>query len=211
MAGPYNLNPVAPRVGLTKDNPYRSLHRPILQQNQETREPSPSIFALPRGSSSDEEPDGQNVLNDESSDDSEFGRTKKKGKIEREKRPRTGTESSSANGEDSTKRELSAEPSNIRASTFTSGKWSGSRNGSQSSQKRKSVDVDDDDFPIAFSQSKKPRQSYGSTNKYRSSFTKPGSSKKESRKEGKKAGPAYKDVDVSAIQDRGKDPGALTF
>ena len=209
MAGPYAPRP---RPGMTRsNNPYGSLHGHRFQPPEKPRKLSPPIDAPPRASSSDEEPDGQNVLNDESSDDSEFGRTKKKGKLERENRPRTGTESSSANGEDSTKRELSAEPSNIRASTFTSGKWSGSRNGSQSSQKRKSVDVDDDDFPIAFSQSKKPRQSYGSTNKYRSSFTKPGSSKKESRKEGKQAGPAYKDVDVSAIQDRGKDPGALTF
>lgn len=204
MAGPYNLNPVAPRVGLTNHNKFASLHGHRTRQKQETREPSASIFALPRGSSSDEELDGQDVPNDRVSDEFEFGRTEKKGRFERKNGPRTGTDSSSADGEDSKKRELSAEPSNIRASNFTTGKWSGSRNGSQSSQKRKSVDVDDDDLSVAFSQSKKTRQSYGSTNRYRSSVTKPGSPKKEPHKEGKKAGPAYKDVNIRPLEDKGK-------
>ena len=203
MAGPYNLNPVAPRVGLTKYNKFASLH-PILQQKQETREPSPSIFALPRGCSSDEELDGQDVPNDGLSDDSEFGRTEKKGKFGRKNGLRTGTDSNSANGEDSKKREPSVEPSNIRASKFTSGSGSGSCNGSQSSQKRKSVDVEDDDISIAFSQTKKTRQSYGSTNKCRSSVTKPGSPKKGSHKESKKSGPAYKHVDIRPLEDQGK-------
>lgn len=198
MAGPYNLNPAALRVGMTNYNKYASLHGDTIKQNLETRESSPSIFALPRGSSSDEELDGQNVPNDESSDDSEFGRTRTKGKVEREKRPKTASDFSSANGEKIRKREPSVEPSNIRASKFTSG------NCSQSSQKRKSVDVDDDEVPIAFSQSKKPRQSYGSTNKHRSSATKPGSPKKEPHKEGKKAGPAYKDVNIRTLEDKGK-------
>lgn len=208
MAGPYNLNPVAPRVGLTNHNKYASLHGHKLQQ---TREPSPSIYALPRGSSSDEELDGQDVPNGGSSDDSEFGRTEKKGTIERKQMPRKGTDSSSAKGEDSKKREPSIEPSNIRASNFTSAKGPGSRNGSQSSQKRKSVDGDDDDLSIAFSQSKKSRQSYGGINKHRNSLTRPGSPKKGSHKESKKSGPAYKNVDIRALQDRGKRSWRIGF
>ena len=211
MAGLYNLKPVAPVVGLTRRNNFASLHGHRTRQTQEIREPSPSIYALPRGSSSDEELDGQDFPNEGSSDDSEFGRTKKNGKVERKTMPRTGTDCKSTNGKDSKKRDLSVEPSNIRAGSFTSGKGPGSRNGSQSSQKRKSVDVDDDDLSIAFSQSKKSRQSYGGINKYRNSLTRPESPKKGSHKEDKKSGPAYKDVDIRALQDRGKQFWRIGF
>lgn len=196
---------------MTRRNEFASLHGDIFKQKQEIREPSPSIYALPRGSSSDEELDGQDVQNDGFSDDSDLGRTVKNRKVERKTMPSTGTDCKSAKGEDIEERGLSVEPSNIRAGNFTSGKGPGSRNGSQSSQKRKSVDVDDDDLSIAFSQSKKSRQSYGSVNKYRNSLIKLESPKKGSQKDSNKSGPAYKDVDIRALQDRGKRSSRIGF
>lgn len=180
---------------------YASLHGDSLRQSEKPPEPSDPIFALPKGSSSDEEFGRLEVLDDETSDDSEFGRSEKKkpvgiGML------RTSTHSSPANGEDGKKRELSVETSNIRPGSFTSGKGSGSRNGSQSSQKRKNADLDDDDMPFAFSQSKKPRQGYGSTNIHRGPVTKPGNPKKLLPKESEKPAPAFKKRDISAMEAR---------
>lgn len=196
MAGLLNLSAGPPSLGMTRrDFRYASLHGDSLRQSEKPPEPSDPIFALPKGSSSD----------DETSDDSEFGRSEKKkpvgiGML------RTSTHSSPANGEDGKKRELSVEPSNIRPGSFTSGKGSGSRNGSQSSQKRKNADLDDDDMPFAFSQSKKPRQGYGSTNIHRGPVTKPGNPKKLLPKEREKPAPAFKKRDTSAMEARGRRP-----
>lgn len=199
MTGLLDLSPRSPApIGLTTKN-YRlaSLHGDRLRQ---PREPSPSILAPPKGSSSDEESNGQEVPGDGLSDDSEFGRSDKKKEIDRSGMLRTGIDSNAAKGEDSYKRELSVEPSNIRPSSFTSGKGPGSRNGSQSSQKRNNIDVDDDEVSIAFSQPKKSRQSYGSTNVHRV----PGKPNKVLLKEGKKAGPAFKNPSTEAMIAQGR-------
>ncbi len=169
MTGLLDLTPGPPAtIGITKHNHiHASLHGDRLCQPQKPREPSPSIFAPPRGSSSDEEFDGQQIPDDGLSDDSEFGRSEKKKEPDSNGMPRTGTDSSPANREDGKKRELSVEPSNIRPGSFTSGKGLGTRNffGSQSSQKRLKDETDDDMGPfgsIHSSQSKKARlKTYG--------------------------------------------------
>ncbi len=180
MAGVLDLTTRAVRaIGLREhDFKYPSLHGDSLRT---PREPSPSVFAPPRDSSSDERSDGQLVPDDGASDDSEFGRGEKKEKPDRDGVPRRRTDSSSARRKEGRKRELSIEPSNIPTGSFTSGKGPGSRNGSQSSQKRNNPDLDEGDLPLSFSQhqKKKPRQSYGhgSMNKQRSTdglVTKPG-------------------------------------
>ena len=160
MAGPLDLTtrPAAP-IGITKrSHIWASLHGDRSGQIQKPREPSPSIFGPPRGSSSDEEFDGQEVPDDGLSDDAEFGRSEKNKGPDSNGMPRTGTDSSPANGEDGKKMELSVEPSNIRPGSFTSGKDPGTRNGTQSSQKRLKDEMDDDMGPfgsIQSSQSKK--------------------------------------------------------
>ncbi len=157
MTGPLDLTSRPPAtIGITKHNHIlASLHGDRLRQRQKPREPSPSIFAPPRGSSSDEEFDGQQVPDDGLSDDSEFGRSEKKKGPGRNAMLRTGTDSSPANGEDDKKRELSVEPSNIRPGSFTS----------QSSQKRLKDETDDDMGPFGLihsSQSKKAKmKTYG--------------------------------------------------
>ena len=167
MAGLLDLTSRPPAsIGLSKQRHiYASLHGDHSRQPQRPREPSPSIFAPPRGSSSDEEFDGKEVPDDALSDDSEFGRSEKKKGPNSNGMPRTGTDSSPANGDDDNKRELSVESSNIRPSSFTSGKDLGSRNGSQSSQKRLKDETDDDMGPfgsIHSSQSKKAKiKTYG--------------------------------------------------
>ena len=205
MPGPLYFKPGAPTVGMRRqDLRYPSLHGHSLRQPEKSRESSPSIHAPPRGSSSDEEFDGQEIL-DRASDDSEFGRSEKKGALNGAGMPRPRTDSRPANGEDRKKREPSVEPSNIRPASFTTGIGPGSRNGSQSSQKRNNIDVDDDDdISVAFSQKKKPRQSYGSTNIYKGSVTKPGSPKKIPPKNSGKAGPAYKESKCDAMLAQGR-------
>ena len=197
-------------IGLTKDNPYRSLHGDRLRQSDKRRKPSPEIDAPPRGSSSDEELDAQELPDDQASDDSEFGRSEKKQEIGRNDMVRTGTNTRSARNEDGKKRELSVEPSNIRTSSFTSAKGHGSRNSSQSSQKRRNLDLDGDEESIAFSQPKKqPRRSYGSKNRQRSPVTKPENSKRVPPKEYEKPGPVYKGDYSRAMIAQGKRPSRI--
>lgn len=196
MAGVSLLRSGAPRrLGLTKHNNYASLHGDRKPQLDEYRESSLPIDAPPISTSSEEESDVQLVPYDGLSDDSEFG------VIQPKKRPYTqaplltGTDSSSANGEDGQKRGLNVEPSNIRAGNFTSGTGPGSRNGSQGGQKRKNSDMDDDELPLLFSQhSKKQRQGYGygSTHKNRGLAKKSGNPTQTSSKESDKAGHSYK-------------------
>ena len=179
MAGILDLKPGAPRApGLRRrDYTLASLHGDHIQQPPKGKppRPSPSINASPRGSSSDEDLAGQKVADDAASDDSEFGRVERMKKSGGDDIPRMGMDSSATKGE------LNLESSNIRASSFTSGKRDRSRHGSQSSQKRTKVDLDDDDdMPLSFSQRKKPRHSYGygSINIHRSPATKPDKSKR---------------------------------
>ena len=165
------------RIGLTTRTGYKSLHGDHLQK---TRESNASVFAPPEDSS-----------DDITSEDSEFGRIENSEKPSGYALPRRR----SANGEDGKRRELSVEPSNIRAGSFTSSKGP---NGSQSSQKRKNTDFDDD-LPHSFSQQqKKPRLSYshGGMNKHngmRQSGTKPvNRTKVTAAKENIKAGHTFK-------------------
>ena len=164
MAGPLNFIPGAPAIGLTKHNKFASLHG---DSSHRLREVSPSIFALPRDSSSDEDSSGLQGPEAGASDDSEFGGIETRRKSNIHVTSSTGTD-------DNQKRELRVEPSNIRAGSFTSGAGARNSNGSQNSQKRKDVDPDDDDVPFSFSQPKKQRLSYGngSMNIQRGSVTK---------------------------------------
>ena len=194
MAGILDLKPGAPRItGLRRgDYNLASLHGDHTQQQPKGKppRPSPSINDSPRGSSSDEDLAGQKVADDAASDDSEFGR------IERMRKSGGDEISSMDMNLSSTKGELSLEPSNIRASSFTSGKGDRSRHGSQSSQKRTKADLDDDDdMPLSFSQQKKPRHSYGygSINIHRSPATKTDKSKRMRRNESEKATSAFKE------------------
>ena len=184
MAGSLHLTPGARVIGLTRHNKYGSLHGDRLQ-------PDPSLLAPPKSSSSDEEPDGQQVPHDGGSDDSEFGASMPKKKFNIHEVLRTSSDLNPAKGHNSEKRGLSVEPSNIRASSFTSGTG---RNGSQSNQKRNDPDADDDDVPLSFSQSKRPRKSlgYGSTKVNRSLIKTPGSPTKQHRKESDKARRTFK-------------------
>ena len=197
MAGLLHLTPGAPGIGLTKRNIYASLHG--------TRKPSPQINAPPRGSSSDEESDGQQVPNDGLSDDSEFGGSGKKRTLDIQAVLSTGTGSGSAKTEDGDKRELSVEPSNIRAGNFTSGTGSRNGNGSQGSQKRKNVDVDEDDLPFSFSQSKRSRHSYGYGNaNNRGSATKFESRTKKTSTGSGMAGRPFRDPNTGGMLARGR-------
>lgn len=205
MAGILNFTPGAPKLGMTrKDFPYTSLHGGSLRQTEKTPDPS-DIYALPKGTSSDEDSDSEEALNDGASDDDElFGRSEKQ-KPAKNGMLRTSTHSSPTNGEeDGKKTELSVEPSNIRPGSFTSGRGPGSRNGSQSSQKRKDTDLDDEDVSVAFSQPKKPKKDYGSTNIHKGPVTKPGNPKKVLPKE--KAGPVWKDGKSDDMIARGRTP-----
>ena len=205
MAG-LDLTPRAHRaIGLTKQNRYASLHGGYIQQAEKPRKPSPAIDAPPRGSSSDEESDGQQIPEDGVSDDSEFGGSRKKRNFNMPVMLNTGMDSNSAEGEDGEKRELSVEPSNIRAGNFTSGTGVRSRNSSQSSQKRKDIVVDDDDIPFSFSQQKKPRQSYGgSTITPRGSAKKPVSAEKKPPRESEKVARSYKPPSTDTMLARSK-------
>ena len=204
MAGALHLISGGARAsGLTRNNPYESLHsRHLIRQPERPREPSPSIFAPPRGDSSDEDFDEQEAPDDGASNDSHFGRSEEKGTPGGKRALR------SSMGGDGKKRDLSVEPSNIRAGTFTSsGKGSESRNGSQTSLKRNSVDVSDD--PPFASQNKKPRLSYGRGNMsiYQgvgSPVTKPGNPSKTPSKGSEKAGRSIKIPDTAAILARGR-------
>ena len=181
MAGPLHLIPGAPAIGLTRNNKFASLHGDC------PREASPSIFAPPRDSSSDEDSHGLQVHEAGASDDSEFGgnETRRKSKI---------NVTLSRSTDDNPKRELRVEPSNIRAGSFTSGAGARNGNGSQSSQKRKDANTDEDEVPFSFSQKKKQRQSYGSgsMNIHRGSVTKSANHTNRSPANSGKAGPALK-------------------
>ena len=195
MAGILDLKPGAPRItGLRRrDYNLASLHGDHTQQQPKGKNPrpSPSINASPRGSSSDEDFAGQKVADGAASDDSEFGRIERMRKSGGDEIPRMGMDSSSTKGE------LSLEPSNIRASSFTSGKGDRSRHGSQSSQKRTKANLDDDDdMPLSFSQQKKPRHSYGYgsvTNIHRGLATKPDKSKRMRSNESEKAPSTFRE------------------
>lgn len=189
MAGVSLLRSGAPRIGLTRHNEYASLHGDGKRQPDESRKPSPPIYAPPRSSSSEEDSDVLQFPDDGLSDDSEFGGIEPKKKPYTHVALITGTDSGSAKGEDGQKRGLSVEPSNIRAGSFTSG------TGSQSGQKRKNADTDDDELPLPFSQRlKRQRQiyGYGSTNKNRASVKKSGTPTQTSSKESDKARHSYK-------------------
>lgn len=206
MAGSLHLRSGAPSIGLTKNNPFTSLH------GHRIRKASPAIDAPPRGSSSDEEVDGQAFPHDGASDDSMFGRSEKKENTDRTRILRTGTDSSPARGEYGKKRELSLEPSNIRAGSFTSAKGHGSHDGSQSSQKRRNVAVDVDEESIAFSQPKKqPKRSYGSKNIEKGPVTKPGNPKKVPPKENEKPGSTFKDPISQAVLAQGRRSLHISF
>ena len=207
MAGLLSLTPGAPGIGLTRQNKYASLHGDSLRQPDKTRKPSPPILASPIGSSSDEEPDGLQVPEDRVSDDLQFGG----GETRREKSSihstlNTGGNSHSSNDEDGEKGGLSVEPSSIRASTFKSGTGPNSRNGSQTSQKRKDTDVDDEDVPLSFSQSKKLRQSYGygSMSMLRGYVTKSSNHTKKPPTNRDKGGPHYRDFNPDSMLARGR-------
>ena len=194
MAGILDLKPGAPRItGLRRaDYNLASLHGDRAQQQPKGKSsrPSPSINASPRGSSSDEDLAEQKGADDAASDDSEFGRIERMRKSGVDEIPRMGMDSSSTKGE------LSLEPSNIRASTFTSGKGDRSRHSSQSSQKRTKADLDDDDdMPLSFSQQKKPRHSYGygGINIHRGPATKPDRTKKMRSNESEKAPSTFRE------------------
>ena len=187
------------RVGMTKYNPYGSLH------GDRARQSSPSILASPKGSSSDEAFDETPVHIDEPSDESEFGGGEKKEKPDRNGLPTRRTDSTSANSEDSKKRRLSGEPSNIKPSIFTSGKGLGDCNGSQSSQKGNSADLEEE-ILRSFSQNqrKKPRQSYGhgSASKKRGTWdsaSKPGNNTRMSPVENEKARRSFKNPPSTAM------------
>ena len=205
MAG-LDLTPRAHRaIGLTKQNRYTSLHGGYIQQAEKSRKPTPPINDPPRGSSSDEESDGQQIPEDGVSDDSEFGGSRKKRNFNMPVLLSTGMDSNSAKEEDGEKGELSVEPSNIRAGNFTSGTGVRSRNSSQSSQKRKCTVVDDDDIPFSFSQQKKPRQSYGSsTTTPRGSVKKLVSAEKKPLRESEKAARSYRPPGTDTMLARGK-------
>ena len=191
--------------GLTRTNPYESLH--FARQPKQLREPSPSIFADPRSGSSDEDLDGQEAPDDGASDDSEFGKSEEKGRPGEKRALRTGTDASSALGEDVKKRDLSVEPSNIRAGTLTS---SGGRNGSQSNQKRNSVDVNDDPpFGHLQPRNKKLRHSYSHSNMSKhkgigGSVKKLGNPSKIPSKGSEEAGRSFKYPDTKAVFAQGK-------
>ena len=186
MAGPLHLISGAPAIGLTKHNKFASLHGDSLHNPRET---SPSIFAPPRDSSSDEDSNGLHVSEAGASDDSEFGRseTKRRSNIHMTLSTGTGTD-------ENQKRELRVEPSNIRAGSFTSRAGARNGNSSQNSQKRKNANTDDDDVPFSFSQPKKQRQSYGnaSLNIHRGSVTKSANHTSKSLAKSGKAGHAFK-------------------
>ena len=183
MAGPLNFIPGAPTIGLTKHNKFASLHG---DRSHKPRETSPSIFALPRDSSSDEDSPGLHILEARASDDSDFGRHETRRKSNRNVTLSTGT--------DNPKRQLRVEPSNIRAGNFTSRAGAGNGNGSQNSQKRKDANTDDDDVPLSFSQPKKQRLSYGngSMNIHRGSVMTSANHTKKSLANSGKAGHALK-------------------
>lgn len=204
MAGLLHLTPGAPAIGLTKHNIYTSLHGDSSRRT--ARKPSPPVNASPRGSSSDEESDGQQVPNDGLSDDSEFGGSGKKRTLDIQAVLSTGIGSGSAKAEDGDKRELSVEPSNIRAGNFTSGTGSRNRNGSQSSQKRNNADVDEDDLPFSFSQSKRPRHGYGygNANIHRGSATKFESRTKKAPTGSGKAGRSFREPNTDDLLARGR-------
>ena len=191
MAGPLNFIPGAPAIGLTKHNKFASLHGDCSYNPRET---SPSIFALPRDSSSDEDSNGLQVPEARASNDSEFGGNETRRKSNRNVTLSTGTDVNQ-------KRELRVEPSNIRAGSFTS--RAGARNGndSQTSQKRKDTNTDDDDVPLSFSQPKKQRLSYGngSMNIHNGSVTKSANHTKKSPAKNGKAGPALKNPGAPAM------------
>ena len=208
MAGILDLTPGAPRITGLRERDYTlaSLHGDHTQQQPKGKapRPSPSINASPRGSSSDEDLAWQKIPDDAASDDSEFGRIERMRKSGGDDMLRMGMDLSSA------KAELSVEPSNIRASSFTSGKGDRSRHGSQSSKKRLRVDLDDDDdMPLSFSQQKRPRHSYGngSTNPHRGPATKPDNPKKMLFNESEKARSAFREpaTRISAMQARGRN------
>ena len=193
MEGLYDLRPAgAPGIGLTRQNPFASLHGDRLRQK--SRKPSPPILAPPRGSSSDEEFDGQDVPGEGVSDDFEFGGSENRGLSPSKGTLGKGTDMIAAEDKNGQKRELSVAPSNIRASSFTSSKGPGST-GSQSSQKRNIADLDDDEVPMSWSQRKKPRKSYGSMNIHKGSVAKPGHPKKGPPQGSEKAAPLYKNPD----------------
>ena len=187
MAGPLNLISGAPPIGLTKHINLASLHGDHLRQTDKSREPSPSVFAPPRDSSSDEDSNGLQVSEAGASDDAEFGGIERRRKSNINVTLSTGTD-------DNQKRELRVEPSTIRAGSFTSGAGARNGNGSQSSQKRKDANTEDDDVPLSFSQRKKQRQSYGngSMNIHRGSVTKSANHTNKSPANSGKAGHALK-------------------
>ena len=201
MLGPLHLTQGARTIGLReRDNGYTSLHGHRFKQPEKSRKSSDPILASPRGSSSDEKFDGNEVPDDGASDDSEFGTSETKGKLNRDGLLRTRTDSSQAKSEDGTKRELSVDSSTIKATSFTTGTGPGS---SQSSQKRRNVDVDDDDLSNAFSQPKKLWTSYG---RARGSVTKTASPKKSHPKRSEKAKPAFRTKDIGSMLAGGKRP-----
>ena len=187
MAGLLNLISGAPTIGLTKHSNLSSLHGDHLRQTDKSRAPSPSIFAPPRDSSSDEDSNGLQVPDDGPSDDSEFGGNKTRRKSNINLTLSTGTDKTQ-------KSELRVEPSNIRAGSFTSGAGAKNGNGHQSSQKRKNADTDEEDVPFSFSQRKKQRQSYGNGNMniHRGSVTKSANHANTSPPNSGKAGHALK-------------------
>ena len=192
MAGPLNFIPGAPAIGLTKHNKFASLHGDC---SYKPREASPSIFALPRDSSSDEDSKGFQVPEAGASDDSECGGNETRRK-------------SSTVTDVNQKRELRVEPSNIRAGSFTSRAGARNGNGSQDSQKRKDTNTDDDDVPLSFSQPKKQRLSYGngSMNIHKGSVTKSANQTKKSPAKNGKAGPALKTPGAPAMLARRRMP-----
>lgn len=198
MAGPLNFIPGAPTIGLTKHNKFASLHGDC---SHKPREASPSIFALPRDSSSDEDSNGLQVPDAGASDDSEFGGNEARRKSTINATLSTGTD-------DNQKRELRVEPSNIRAGSFTSRAGPRNGNGSQNSQKRKDVNTDDDDVPLSFSQPKKQRLSYGngSINIHRGSVMKSANHTKKPPANSGKAGHALKPPAAPAMLARRRMP-----
>lgn len=191
MAGPLHLIPGSPAIGLTKHNKFASLHGNSLHKPRET---SPSVFALPRDSSSDEDSNGLQVAKGGASDDSEFGGSETKRKSDIHMTLSAGTD-------DNQRKELRVEPSNIRAGSFTSSAGARNGNSSQNSQKRKDANTDDDDVLFSFSQPKRQRRSYGngSLNVHRSSVTKSANQTSKSPAKSGKAGNAFKTPSTHAM------------
>ena len=141
---------------MTRPNIYGSLHGGTLQLKKEARAPSPEVYnAPPADDSLDETSVTEESPREKSSDCGSSGSRRGKAPA-RFRTPWKKEQTPPRNEEDEdSAHEDGLAPSNIPSTTFVSRKIWGSRNGSQSNQKRTRADVtadDEEEFGMAWSQ-----------------------------------------------------------